>query len=134
MATAQREVTIAAPPSKVWSLLGDVTTWERWNPRVKNGRMLDGEEFFPGATFQFLYDGKPEVGTITLVERLKALSWRFGNVSSAVRLQADGESTRASASAEVSGFMANLRKSRSEQEAAGIVETCLDGLKKAAEG
>jgi len=134
MATAQREVTIAAPPSKVWTLLGDVTTWEKWNPRVKNGRMLDGEEFFPGATFQFIYDGKPEVGTITLVERLKALSWRFGNASAAIRLQADGQSTRASASADVSGFLEGLRKAKFEQEAAAIVQSCLDGLKKAAEG
>ncbi len=133
MATAQTEIAIAAPPSKVWTLLGDVTTWESWNPKVKNGRMLDGEEFFPGATFQFILDGKPEVGTITLVERLKRLSWRYGNVSTAFKLQADGQSTRVTGSAEISGFMANLRKSKSEQEATAILQVWLQGLKKALE-
>lgn len=133
MATAQREIAIAAPPSKVWTLLGDVSTWESWNPKVKNGRMLDGEEFFPGATFQFLLDGKPEVGTITLVERLKSLAWRYGNVSTAFKLQSDGQTTRVAGSAEISGFMANLRKSKSEQEASGILQTWLEGLKTALE-
>lgn len=133
MAVAQREVTITAPPSKVWTLLGNVTTWESWNSKVKNGRMLDGEEFFPGATFQFVFDGKPEVGTVTMVERLKSLSWRFGNTSVVVKLQSDGQTTRASGSAEVGGFMANLRKAKSEQEAARVIQACLDGLKQAAE-
>lgn len=133
MATAQREISIAAPPSKIWTLLGNVTTWESWNPKVKNGRMLDGEEFFPGATFQFLLDAKPEVGTITQVVRLKSLSWRYGNVSLEFKLQSDGTTTRVSGSAEVSGFMANLRKSKSEQEASAILQTWLDGLKKGSE-
>ncbi len=133
MATAQKDIVIAALPSRVWNLLGHVATWESWNPKVKNGRMLAGEEFFPGATFQFLFDGKPAVGTVTQVERPKSLAWRYGNVSISIRLQADGETTRVSGSAEVSGFMAKVRKSKSEQEASAILQTWLDSLKKGSE-
>lgn len=134
MATVQSEVVIAAPPSKIWSLLGDVTTWESWNPKVKNGRMLDGDEFFPGATFQFMLDGKPAVGTITLVERPKSLSWRWGNTRAAFRLQPEGQTTRVSATSEVSGFMANLRKAKSEAEARESLQGWLNSLKQGAEG
>jgi len=133
MATAQGEVVIDAPPSKVWSLLEDVTTWESWNPKVKGGRMLDGGEFFPGATFQLVLDGKPAVGTITLVERLKSLAWRSGNTRTAFRMQSDGKTTRVSATAEVTGFMSGLRKSKGQAEATEIVEGWLNSLKQAAE-
>lgn len=133
MAAAQREVVVDATPSKVWSLLGDVTTWPSWNPRITQGRMLDGEEFFPGATFQYVCDGKPAVGTITQVERLKTLAWRTGNNRQSFRLQADGEKTRVTGAVEITGFMASLRKSKSEQEAARICEAWLAGLKQGAE-
>jgi uncharacterized protein YndB with AHSA1/START domain len=127
MAAAQHEVVINAPPSRVWSLLGDVRTWESWNPKVKGGRMLEGDEF------QYTCDGKPSVGTITQVERLKTLAWRSGNCRQSFRLEADGDKTRVISSAEIGGFMASLRKSKSEQEAADLCQGWLAGLKQGAE-
>lgn len=135
MAEARQDVVIEAPPSKVWSLVGDVTTWPTWNSKITQGRMLQGEEFYPGATFQYVYDGKPLVGTVTEVQRLKTLAWRSdNNTRQRLQMQADGERTKVSGVHEVSGFMASLRKSKSEQEAADTCREWLNGLKRAAEG
>ena len=133
MAIARQQVVINAPPMKVWSLLGDVTKWTAWNKHISEGRMLDGDQFFPGATFQYTYNGKPQVGTITQIERPKALAWRAGNTRHSVRLEPDGEHTKVTGEHEITGFMASLRKGKTEQEAAQVCQNWLGALKAAAE-
>ena len=133
MALARQEITINAPPTTVWSLIGDVTKWPSWHGRITSGRMLEGDEFFPGATFQFTYDGKPLVGTIIHIERPKRVAWRCGNTRQSVRLEGLGTQTKVSAEREVTGFMASLRKGKAQQEAAQSLKEWLEALKAAAE-
>lgn len=133
MPSARQEITINATPMKVWSYLGDVTKWPGWNPKVTGGRMLEGEEFYPGATFQYNYEGKPVVGTVTLIDRPKALAWRAGNTRHSIRLEGSGETTRVVGEAELSGFMMSLRKGKAEQEAAAECSHWLSALKQAVE-
>ena len=133
MATARHEVMIDAPSHKVWALLGDVSKWPAWHKHVTEGRMLKGDVFYPGATFQYVHGGKPYVGTVTQIEQRKTLAWRAENVRHIVRLEPVGESTRVVGEQEVSGFMASLRKSKAEQEAAQACAEWLASLKEAAE-
>ena len=131
MATARQEVVINATPNKVWSLLGDVTKWPEWNQHVTQGRMLEGDTFYPGSTFQYVYDGKPLVGTITLIDRPKALAWRAGNTRQTMRLEPVGNQTKVIAEHEVTGFLTSLRKGKAEAEAS---QACNDWLKSLKEG
>jgi uncharacterized protein YndB with AHSA1/START domain len=135
MASARHEVVINAPPMKVWGLLGNVTKWPAWNKHVSKGSMMQGEEFYPGSTFQYVYDGKPLAGTITLIERPKALAWRAGNARVSFRVEPTGDKTKVIGEYEVNGFMINLRKAKSEQEAqqvaAGWVAALKEGVEKA---
>jgi hypothetical protein len=135
MANARQEITINATPMKIWSMLGDVTKWSSWHPKITKGRMLEGDEFYPGSTFQFNLDGKPLVGTITLIDRPKALAWRAGNSRQSVKLEAAGaDKTRVVGEAEVSGgFLAGLRKGKAEQEAADACNELLNALKTSVE-
>ncbi|MGQ9553597.1 MAG: SRPBCC family protein [Anaerolineae bacterium] len=131
MATARQEVVINALPIKVWSLLGDVTKWPGWNQHITQGRMLEGDTFYPGSTFQYVYNGKPMVGTITLIDRPKALAWRAGNMRQTMRLEPVGNQTKVVAEYEVTGFMTSLRKGKAEAEAS---QACNDWLKSLKEG
>jgi len=133
MAIARHEVVIDAPTTKVWSLLGDVTKWPAWNEHITQGRMVDGDQFFPGATFEYVYDGKPLVGTITQIDRPRSLAWRAGNTRQSIRLEPDGEKTKVTGEREVAGFVASLRKGKAEQEAAVVCQDWLNMLKAAAE-
>ena len=120
MAAAQHEVVINAPPSRVWSLLGDVRTWESWNPKVKGGRMLEGDEFYPGATFQYTCDASQRrhhhPGDASRP------SQRSGNCRQSFRLEADGDKTRVISSAEIGihGFAPQVRASRRQPTCAGV--------------
>ena len=135
MASARQEITINATPMKIWSMLGDVTKWASWHPKLSNGLMLQGDEFYPGSTFQFLLDGKPQTGTITLIDRPKALAWRAGNSRQSIKLEAAGaDKTRVIGEAEVSGgLLASLRKGKAEAEAAAACSEWINALKQAVE-
>lgn len=135
MASARQEITINATPMKIWSMLGDVTKWPNWHPKVSNGRMVQGDEFYPGSTFQYTLDGKTQLGTVTLIDRPKALAWRAGNSRYAIRLEAAGaEATRVVGEVEVGGgLLASLRKGKAEQEAADTCNEWLNALKQGVE-
>jgi len=135
MASARQDITINATPAKIWSMLGDVTKWPSWHPKVSNGQMLEGDEFYPGATFQYTLDGKPVSGTITLIDRPKAIAWRAGNSRFSVKLEpVQAEATRVICETEVSGgLLSSLRKAKAEQEAADAAKQWLDALKQGVE-
>ena len=133
MATARQEVVINASLDKVWALLGDVTKWPAWNQHVTKGRMREGETFYPGSTFQFVYDGKPLVGTITLIERPKSLAWRAGNARQTMRLEPAGNQTKVVGEHEVTGFLTSLRKGKAEAEASEVCDNWLKSLKQGVE-
>lgn len=135
MASARQEITINATPMKIWSMLGDVTKWPSWHPKITNGRMLEGDEFYPGSTFQYVIDGKQVTGTVTLIDRPKALAWRVGNSRQSMKLEAaGGDKTRVVGEAEVSGgLLAGLRKGKAEQEAADACNEWLNALKASVE-
>lgn len=127
MAAVRQEVVINAPPNKVWSLLGEVNKWSSWNSHVVSGKMLEGDVFYPGATFQFTYDGKPHVGTIIQIDRLKLLVWRSEKTRQSMRLEASGQTTKVVGEyeANASGLFASFNKGKLEQEA---TQTCGDWL------
>jgi len=135
MAAARQEVVINAPPNKIWSLLGDVSKWPSWNSRVTSGKMLEGDVFYPGATFQFTYDGKPRVGTIIQIDRLKVLVWRFDKTRLSMRLEPSGQTTKVICECEAgaSGLFGSFNKSKLEQEAAQACTDWLQGLKQGVE-
>ena len=134
MASARHEVVINAPPTRVWGLLGDVTKWSGWNKHVSKGSMMQGEEFYPGSTFQYVYDGKPLAGTITLIDRPKTLAWRADNIRQSIKLEPmTGDKTKLVGEHEVSGFMVNLRKAKAEQEAQQTIADWANSLKEAVE-
>jgi len=133
MASAQREIMINAPPHKVWSLLGEVDQWPAWHSKITQGRMLAGDEFFPGAKFQYVYDGEPTVGTITQIDRLNSVGWRTDNSRFLFQLEASEGGTRVSGTHEISGFLEALRKGKFQQEADRLCNEWLTALKEAAE-
>jgi hypothetical protein len=135
MASARQEITISATPMKIWLMLGDVTKWPSWNPKVAGAKMLQGDEFYPGSTFEYKLEGKPLVGTITLIDRPKALAWRAGNSRYSVKLEAAGpQATRVVGETEISGgLLSSLRKAKAEAEARDACQQWLSALKQAVE-
>jgi len=133
MASGRQEVVINAPSMKIWALLGDVSKWPAWNKHVTKGTMLQGDVFYPGSTFEYVYDGKPLVGTITVIDRPKVLAWRAGNARYNMKLEPVGEKSKLITEHEVSGFMTNLRKGKAEQEAQQVCASWANALKEGVE-
>jgi len=73
-------VDIAAPPERVWALVGDVTRMPEWSPELRRLRVLGPGPVRPGSTLLGLnrrgWATWPTSSTVTRLEPGRAVAWR----------------------------------------------------------
>jgi hypothetical protein len=74
------EITINAPPQKVWQLLSDIPDWPKWQPGIIETSMPG--KLQPGTLFTWNAGGMTVHSKLALVEPYTRLSWT-GNVFNA---------------------------------------------------
>ena len=74
------EITINAPPEKVWQLLTDIPDWPKWEPSIIETSMPG--KLQPGTVFTWNAGGMTVHSKLALVEPYTRLSWT-GNVFNA---------------------------------------------------
>lgn len=78
--TSSAEITINAPPQKVWHLLTDIPNWPKWQPGIIETSMPGTLQ--PGTLFTWNAGGMTVHSKLALVEPYTRLSWT-GNVFNA---------------------------------------------------
>jgi uncharacterized protein YndB with AHSA1/START domain len=73
-------VDIAAPPDRVWALVGDVTRMPAWSPELRRLRLLGRGPVRPGSTPLGVnrrgWAAWPTSSTVTRLEPGRAVAWR----------------------------------------------------------
>jgi uncharacterized protein YndB with AHSA1/START domain len=73
-------VDIAAPPDRVWALVGDVTRMPEWSPELRRLRLLGRGPVRPSSTLLGVnrrgWAAWPTSSTVTRLEPGRAVAWR----------------------------------------------------------
>jgi hypothetical protein len=142
MRELRTEISIAAPITKVWSILTDFNKWKEWNPIVKQASGVATL----GSTLSITMrdgdgkDGMKYMPVVTNVEELKSFRWRavmmvdflFTNYK-IFELEEIGSGTRLVHREEFSGILVPLFWSKLTTRAIPMLKSMNDALKTKAE-
>ncbi len=145
MREIRTEITIAAPPAKVWGILADIDKWQDWSPVVKQssgsaslGSKLSitmcGKEGKDGAA------GPKYEPVITVLEEPKRLQWRATMMAGFIfengkilELEESSSGTRLVHIETFSGLMTPLMWGQMEKGVSPMLNSMNEALKKLAE-
>lgn len=110
----QVAVEIAAPAARVWAVLLDVGRWPDWTPTVLDAKRLDAGPFTVGSRTRVLQPKlRPAVWQVTELDAARGVfTWVARNpgvlVTARHRIEAAGDTSRATLSIEFSGWLGPL--------------------------
>jgi hypothetical protein len=141
MRELRTEIEIAAPITKVWSILTDFDNWKEWNPiKHANGVASPGSKLTITMCGEEGKDGKKYMPLVINVEEPKSFRWRgvmmagflFTN-DKVFELEEMGSGTRLIHREEFSGILVPLFWSKLKEYALPMLKSMNDALKITAE-
>ena len=142
MRELQTEIEIAAPITKVWSILTDFDTWKEWNPIIKqsSGVATLGSKLSIAMRGQNGKDGPKYMPIVTTIDEPKFFRWRgkmlfeflFTN-DKVFELRETGSGTLLIHKELFSGMFVSLFWSKLNQGVPSMLKSMNDALKTKAE-
>ena len=109
---AKRDVFIAAPLERVWTLQTNIEGWPQWQPDIHSAH-LDGE-LAVGTVFRWKAKGLNIVSTLQTVEPQHEIGWTGSSLGMFAihnwTFEAQNRGTRVTTAESLSGWMARLLK------------------------
>lgn len=142
MREIRTEIEIAAPPTKVWSILTDFDHWKEWNPMVNRASGLAslGSELSIAMRGDDGKDGPKYRPIVTVFEAPKSFRWRGKMMAEFVftndkvfELEETGSGTRLIHKELFSGMLVPLFWSKLNQGVPPMLISMNDALKRTAE-
>lgn len=130
----RREITIFAPPEKIWDWLSRVDLWQDWHPEIAAAYWLDdGREGGPRARFKWRQGPVRITSLIESWDVWREIGWQ-GRAYNAVvrhvfRLEGDFRRTHIVSEQSIEGFTASLMRPIIQGLAERTSETWLAALK-----
>jgi len=142
MREIRTEIEIAAPPTKVWSILTDFNNWKNWNPIIDqaSGTASLGSELSMTMRGEDGKDGPKYMPIVTNFEEPKLFRWRakmmagflFTN-DKVFELEETGAGTRLIHKELFSGMMVPMMWSKFDKGVPPMLKSMNDALKRTAE-
>ena len=141
MREIRTEIEIAAPLTKVWSIITDFDNWKEWNPSCQaSGVASSGSKLGVTMCGEAGKDGMKYEPVITEFEEPKLLRWRgkmmagflFTN-DKVLELEETGSGTRLVHREEFSGLLAPMFWGKLNKGVPSMLNSMNDALKKTAE-
>ena len=142
MREIRTEIEIAAPPTKVWSILTDFDNWKNWNPIIDqaSGTASLGSELSMTMRGEDGKDGPKYMPIVTNFEEPKLFRWRakmmagflFTN-DKVFELEETGAGTRLIHKELFSGMMVPMMWSKFDEGVPPMLNSMNDALKRTAE-
>jgi uncharacterized protein YndB with AHSA1/START domain len=132
---ASSEAVIAAPIETVWEVISDIDGWPRWNPAIKEAKLLG--DLAPGSVFRWKAGPGGITSTLRRVEHPHILAWTgrtFGiNAIHVYRLDEQGGGTRVRTAESWEGLPTRLLRGRMQRMLEEALGPDLEALKREAE-
>ena len=142
MREIRTEIEIAAPPTKVWSILTDFDKWKEWNPIVNqaSGVASLGSKLSVTMRGEDGKDGPKYMPIVTILQEPKSFRWRgkmmfeflFTN-DKVFELEETGSGTRLIHKELFSGMLVPLFWSKFDKHVPSMLKSMNDALKTKAE-
>ncbi len=143
----QASVDVAAPPARVWAVVGDVTRMPEWSPELRRLRLVGGGEPRVGSRLLGLnrrvWAVWPTRSRITRLEPGRAVAWhtRESGATWTYELEASGAGTRLTGRRDLPAFSLGTTllgpvlggAARHDRELADGIRTTLTRIKRAVE-
>lgn len=142
MREVRTEIEIAAPSTKVWSILTDFNNWKEWNPIINqaSGVASLGSELSITMRNEDGKDGPKYMPIITILQQPKSFRWRAKMMSEFVftndkvfELEETSSGTRLIHKELFSGMLVPLFWSKLNKGVVPMLKSMNDALKKTAE-
>lgn len=128
-------IRVAAPATKVWSLLSNIDSWPSWNPDVRSARLSGALQ--PGSTFVWQAGPGTITSTLHCVLPEHEIAWTGDTMGIRAvhvwRLEREGDETIVATEESWSGFLPWLLRGAFRQILEKSVEAGLAAIKEAAE-
>src|SRR4051794_19184546 len=131
---------VAAPPERVWVLMGDPTTWSSWTDSITSVEWIHGESTAVGSTAKVKQPGFP-TAKWTVTELVPGRSFTWESRSPGIRSvgehevtpEGDGQSSKVRLAIRQTGLFAPLLALFAGKRSRRYVQMEADGLTKRAE-
>lgn len=142
MREIRTEIEIAAPPTKVWSILTDFEDWKNWNPIINqaSGAASLGSQLSMTMRGEDGKDGPKYMPIVTNFEEPKFFRWRAKMMAEFLltndkvfELEKTGSGTRLIHKELFSGMMVPIMWSKFDKGVPPILKSMNDALKRRAE-
>ncbi len=78
MSTFASSIQVAAPVTRVWSVLADVTRWPEWTSTVTSIEALGAPALALGSRYRMVQPGlRPAVWTVVALDPLRSFTWEM---------------------------------------------------------